>query len=178
MRWQPTVQGWQNLVLSIMGVVVFGGAVAGTVLLNRTDNTSRELIDIIQPARVAAYQLQGSLLDQETAVRGYAIAADPQFLAPYDDGQSREKAAVQEIRERIGNRSELVEDLDNIEQAAAEWRISYAEPLIASVTPGSPNLLDATTAERGKAQFDGLRRLFDAQNEHLSQARLDGIGAA
>ena len=175
MRWQPTVQGWQNLVLSIMGIVVLGGAIAGAILLNRTDNTSRELIDDIQPARVAAYQLQGALLDQETAVRGYAIAADPQFLVPYDDGQTAEKAAVQDIRDGIGNRSELVDDLDTIEQAAADWRRSYAEPLIASVTPGSPSLLDATTAERGKTQFDGLRRLFDTQNEHLSQARIDGI---
>ena len=29
MRWQPTVQGWQSLVLSIMGIVVLGGAIAG-----------------------------------------------------------------------------------------------------------------------------------------------------
>ena len=32
-----TVQGWQNLVLSLMGVVVLAGAIAGAVLLNRTD---------------------------------------------------------------------------------------------------------------------------------------------
>ena len=43
------------------------------------------------------------------------------------------------------------------------------------MTPGSPSLLDATTAERGKTQFDALRQLFDTQNEHLAQARIDGI---
>ena len=54
-----TVQGWQILVLSVMGAVVLTGAVAGAVLLNRTDYVSRELIDELQPARVAAYQIAG-----------------------------------------------------------------------------------------------------------------------
>ncbi len=42
-----------------MGVLVLAGAITGVVLLNRTDNVSRGLIDDIQPARVAAYRLQG-----------------------------------------------------------------------------------------------------------------------
>ena len=84
-----TVQGWQYLVLSVMGVLVLAGAVAGAVLLNRTDKVSSELIDDIQPARVAAYQLQAALRDQETALRGYAIAADRQFLDPVLRGATR-----------------------------------------------------------------------------------------
>ncbi len=77
-----TVQGWQILVLAVMGALVLTGAGVGAVLMNRTDDVSRDLIDDIQPARVAAYQLQAALRDQETAVRGYAIAADRQFLDP------------------------------------------------------------------------------------------------
>ena len=78
-----TVQGWLNLVLAVMGVVVLGGALTGAALQNRTDEVCRQLVDDIQPSRVAAYQLQAALRDQETAIRGYLIAADPQFLAPY-----------------------------------------------------------------------------------------------
>ena len=43
MKWQPTVQGWQNLVLAVMGIVVLAGAIAGAFLLNRTDAVSQEL---------------------------------------------------------------------------------------------------------------------------------------
>jgi signal transduction histidine kinase len=175
MKWQPTVQGWQNLVLSIMGVVVLAGTVAGALLLNRTDTISRELNFEIQPARVAAYQLQAALRDQETAVRGYAIATDRQFLEPYYSGQDTEKAAAQQIRDRVGRNSQMLEDVDAIEDAAAVWRASYAEPLIASVMPGKPTVLDAATAERGKRSFDGLRELFDSQNRHLSEARQQSV---
>ncbi|MCW2563989.1 MAG: histidine kinase, partial [Mycobacterium sp.] len=166
-----TVQGWQNLVLAVMGVLVFAGAITGAVLLNRTDDLSSELIDDIQPARVAAYQLQAALRDQETSLRGYAIAADRQFLEPYNEGQRAEKAAAADVRSRVGHRTDANDDLNAIEQAAARWRATYAEPLIASVEPGSPRVVDNATAERGKAEFDRLRQLFDVQNEHLSEAR-------
>lgn len=177
MRWQPTVQGWQNLVLSILGIVVLGGAIGVVLLLDRTDDASRRLTAEIQPARIAAYQLQAALRDQETAVRGYAIAGDPRFLDPYYAGQNVEHAAAQEIRRYLGNRTELVADLDAVEQAAAAWRSSFAEPLITGVRPGAQNVPDAVLAERGKAQFDVIRGLFETQNQHLSQTREDAVEA-
>jgi signal transduction histidine kinase len=172
---QLTVPGWQNLVLSVMGVVVLAGAVAGWVLLNRADRVSRELGDHIQPSRVAAYQLQAALRDQETAVRGFVIAADRQFLAPYYDGQRAEQAAVQDIRQRVADHPELIADLDAIERAAVAWRTSYAEPLMTSVTPGAPNIVNSVTAQRGKAEFDRIRGLFNIQDEHLAAARTDSL---
>ncbi|GAY15588.1 CHASE3 domain-containing protein [Mycobacterium sp. shizuoka-1] len=170
-----TVRGWLNLVLVVVGVVVFGGALLAAVLLNRTDDTSRQLVDDIQPARIAAYQLQAALRDQETAIRGYVIAADAQFLAPYYDGQKSEQEAAQRIRQQLAGRPDLIGDLDAIEQAAAAWRSRYADPLIASVTPGSPSGLTRANAEAGKTQFDSLRALFDTQNEHLASARTDAL---
>src|SRR4029453_11560787 len=106
-----TVQGWQNLVLSAMGVVVLVGLVAGGLLMHRTDQLSRELIDNVQPARGQAYALQAALRDQETAVRGYVITADEQFLQPYYTGQDAEREAAQNVRERVGDHAELITDL-------------------------------------------------------------------
>lgn len=167
-----TVQGWQNLVLSVMGLVVVSGAFGGALLINKADNVSDEIIDHLQPARVAAYQLQAGLRDQETAVRGYVIAADHQFLAPYAEGRRSESAAVQEIRTALGERSALIADVDAIEAAAGQWRTNYAEPLIAGVVAGHPTVADSRTSQRGKDEFDSLRKLFEAQNTHLDQARV------
>jgi signal transduction histidine kinase len=168
-----TVQGWQYLVLWVMGVVVLGGGIAVALLLNRTDQVSRQLIDNIQPARVAAYQLQAALRDQETAVRGYLITGDAQFLAPYDEGRQVEQQASADIRLLEQDRPELLDDLNAIEQASGSWRTSYAERLIAAVRAGDAEA--GGSSELGKAEFDRLRVLFDAQNGHLAQARTDGI---
>jgi signal transduction histidine kinase len=169
-RLQLSVRGWLALVLFTMGVMVLAGSVVGAVLLNRTDEVSSELTDGIEPARVAACELQAALRDQETGSRGYLISADRQFLTPYYDGQRAEKAAADDIRRRVGHRPELIGDLAAIELAANLWRASYAEPLIASVTPKAPSVIGTATAERGKAEFDHLRALFDVQNANLAAA--------
>jgi signal transduction histidine kinase len=169
-RTQLTVRGWLALVLFLMGVLVLASAVVGAALLHRTDVVSRGLSDDIQPARVAACQLQAALRDQETGLRGYLISADRQFLEPYYEGERGEQAAAGDIRQRVGTRADLITDLDAIERAAAAWRSSYAEPLIASVAPSAPNVVKSETVELGKAEFDHLRELFDRQNTHLSQA--------
>jgi signal transduction histidine kinase len=173
-RLQFTVSGWQSGLLAVMGAVVIAGAVVGAALVNRTDNVSRELVDNIQPSRSAAYRLQAALTDQETAIRGYVIAANPQFLQPYYEGQHAEQIAVQELRQRLGNRTALIADLNVIERATAAWRETYAEPLRITVTPGAPNVLNSATAQRGKDEFDGIRRLFETQNQHLTVAVADG----
>jgi signal transduction histidine kinase len=170
-----TVAGWQTVVLLVMGTVVLAGATAGAVLLDRTDAVTRELTDDIQPARVSAYQLQGALRDQETALRGYVIAADRQFLAPYVDGQRVEQQAAEDITARLGARVDLISDLTAIERAGAAWRSTYAQPLINSVIPGEPTVVNASTAGRGKAEFDRIRGLFDAQNADLAAARTAAV---
>lgn len=175
-RTQLTVRGWLFLVLLSMGVLVLAGAVAGALLLNRTDELSRSLSDQIAPARVAAFQLQAALRDQETGVRGYAIAADRQFLTPYYDGQHAEHAAAEEMRRLLGGRVDPINDLDAIERAAVNWRASSAEPLIASVTPNVPNVVNSRVADRGKAEFDHLRELFDTQNVDFAAASARATG--
>jgi signal transduction histidine kinase len=170
-----TVQGWQNLVLSAMGVVVLVGLVAGGLLMHRTDTLSRELIDNIQPARVQAYALQAALRDQETAVRGYVITGDRQFLDPYYAGLEAERQAAQNVRERVGTRPDQMADLDEIEKAAATWRTSYAEPIIADVAGGARSAASRVLTDRGKVEFDRLRAGFDRQNQNLRAARTDGI---
>ncbi len=175
MRWRPTVQGWPNLVLSIMGIVVLGGAVGGAWLMNRTDGVMAELLDKIQPARVAAYQLQAAVRDQETALRGYLITGDRQFLDPFFAGQDAERAAAQEIRELVPDHPDSMADLDAVESATSAWRTSYAEPLIARVQSGGPTAVVEAETERGKTLFDGLRRVFDTQNEHFVVSRDDAV---
>ena len=170
-----TVQGWQTLVLTIMGLLILGAGIAGGVLLSRYDEVAHQLFDEVQPSRSAAYQMQAALRDQETAARGYAISADPQFLTPYYAGQQAQAAAAQQIREHASGRSNLVDDVDALDRAADAWRTAFAEPLIASVRPGSPAVIDPGVADRGKVQFDRIRALFDTQNAHLDDARADGI---
>lgn len=168
-----TVQGWQNLVLAVIGTAVLACSIAATILVGQADKVSNQLRDGIQPARIAAYQLQAALRDQETAVRGYLITGDPRFLDPYNDGRTAETDAAEQIRQSLAGNEELLVDLDTIEAAADTWRAEYADRLIATATPAQP--VEDASIDEGKVLFDRLRALFTIQNDHLSEARATGL---
>ncbi|MFF5534678.1 CHASE3 domain-containing protein [Streptomyces cinerochromogenes] len=154
-----------------MIALVVTGSVVGAELLARTARVSDQLIGDIQPARAEALRLQNALLNQETGARGYALAADRQFLTPYTEGRRAEKDSATRLRRHIGDRPVLRQDLETIERAAADWRRTYADPLIADVAPGAPRPTGKSATERGKAAFDHIRALFGTQNRHLAEAR-------
>lgn len=169
-----TVQGWFYLLLAVMTLLVVVGSVVGANLLSRTAEVSDQLLRRVQPAQSEAYRLQAALVDQETGIRGYAITADRQFLAPYTQGKRDEAESADRLRAFIGDRPGLLADLGAIERQAADWRRTYAEPLAASVTPGSPKPLDRSTADQGGKDFDRLRALWTRQNTDLTKAVEDG----
>ncbi len=169
-----TVQGWVYLLLAVLTLLVVIGTVVGATLLNRTAEVSDQLLRRVQPAQSEAYRLQAALVNQETGIRGYAITADRQFLDPYTRGKQDEANSADRLRTFIGDRPELLADLRAIESQAADWRRTYAEPLAASVTPGSPEPLDQAKAEQGRKEFDRLRALWDRQDTDLTEAVQDG----
>ena len=170
-----TVSGWLYLVLAVMGVVVLAGGLTVAVLLYRTDRVSSQIIENIQPARVAAYQLQAALRDQESGVRGYVITGDKRFLDPFYEGRQVEQKASADIRQLEQDRPDLLNDLDEIELASGSWRTNYADPIIEGAQPGGSVVVTPALNALGKTEFDRLRRLFDNQNEQLLEARNKGV---
>lgn len=168
-----TVQAWFNVILAVLVVLICAGAVTAAVSLHRTQTATDELINRLSPADAAASQLRAAFLNQETGVRGYALSGDDAALEPYTAGLRLQEEATAELRGLISPRSELIADLDGIEQDAASWRSAFVEPILA-VTPdtgGRP--LDPVVFDRGKNTFDELRAGLGELDLHLAQAGAD-----
>ncbi|MFD8691986.1 CHASE3 domain-containing protein [Streptomyces sp. NPDC059651] len=166
-----SVQNWVHLILGCFVLVVCGCLVVGGLVLARISDRTTELVDRIQPARSASFQLQNALLDQETGVRGYALTGDPSFLQPYANGKRDEQRRMARVREAMGAGDPYDHDLDRIAAASAKWRTEHAEPLIASVRRDGPEGRSSTRTAGSKAAFDTLRRLYTVQQSHLDAAR-------
>ncbi|MEU5694584.1 CHASE3 domain-containing protein [Actinosynnema sp. NPDC020468] len=173
-RARLTVQGWFASLLGVVVLLVVLGASVGSWSLQRTADVSDQLAEHLQPARTEAYRLQNALVDQETGVRGYVLAADRRFLEPFEEGVRVEAEAAGRLRELLAGRDSLLADLDAIEDAARQWRERYARPAVDAVVPGVPGVVDSAAPERGKEDFDRLRGLFAQQDRRLVQARDDG----
>ncbi|WP_420309466.1 sensor histidine kinase [Streptomyces sp. YS-B37] len=169
-----TVQGWFFLALSLMVLLVVIGTAIGASLLSQTARVTDDLLLRVQPSQTEAYRLQAALVNQETGIRGYAIAADKQFLAPYTAGKQDEAHSAAKLRAHLRDRPELLADLNAVERGAAAWRQNYAEPLAAAVVPGKPGAIDQTSVDSGKHEFDHLRTLWAKQNTDLAKAVKQG----
>ncbi len=168
-----SVQRWFYVVLASMVLLVIVATFVGVRLLQQTGQVTDRLIDRTEPAATEAYRLQAALVNQETGVRGYALSADEQFLTPFQQGEQDEARAAARMRTLIGDRPELVAELDAVEQLASQWRTGYARPLIDVVTANSAPAADPNAVLGGKAAFDRLRARFDTQNAGLSATIAD-----
>ncbi|MER6240917.1 ATP-binding protein [Streptomyces clavifer] len=166
-----SVQNWVHLILAGFVVVVCGCLVVGGLVLSRISDRTTDLVDRIQPARASSFQLQNSLLDQETGVRGFALTGDDSFLEPYEAGMRAERLRLDRVRVLVGHEQPFAADLDRIEEAARVWRRQQAEPLIASVRKDGPAGESSAPIRRSKSEFDTLRRLYAVQQGHLDTAR-------
>jgi signal transduction histidine kinase len=115
------------------------------------------LIDRLDPAVLAGRDLRSALLNQESGVRGFALAADEPFLEPYTRGRADEEVAVKHLKAAIGRDARLTTALNDTLQRAAEWRQAAAEPLIASVRVNGAKAATPALLAESTRLFDGFR---------------------
>lgn len=144
-----------------------------------------DVIDRWQPAVAASERVLGDLVNQETAIRGYALSRESRFLQPYQNYVAAEHQDLAELRGFTRGDAALARSLHGVERAATSWQQSIATPLIAKVRSGqgpATGLLDVA----GKRRFDRVRAAgagLTADLTHRSTAarsdrRADGRYAA
>ena len=150
-----------------LAVLLVIATIIGAVGLSALDDRRVELVDQIGPALVAAQQLDAATVDQETGIRGYALARTPDFLVPYEQGRAEEARLIGTIRALETSQPEALADLAAVEAATANWRAVYAEPTVDAMARGTP----PPSPEAGKAAFDQVRDALDVQRGRLLALR-------
>ena len=131
------------------------------------------LIDRLDPAVLASRDLRSALLNQESGARGYALAAEEQFLEPYTRGRADEAAAVKHLQAAIGNDPALTTALNDTLHRAAEWRQTSAEPLIATVRASGARAATQALLQESENRFDAFRLASATLEQALDAERAD-----
>jgi signal transduction histidine kinase len=160
------------IVLAVVATLIAAAMIAaGAVALSNLADARSRVVNVIDPAFRNAEQLQVALVDQETGIRGYALAGQELFLQPWETGQRNEAAAARALAAvaddpALGIRS----DLAQIAAKADAWRTKYAEPILAQVQAGQPVTVSPML---GKQLFDDLRGSLNALQRDLDRAAAD-----
>jgi len=158
-------------------LITIGAVALGAAALLRLSDARVLLLDQVGPAVLAAQNLPGDLVDQETAVRGFVIGGgNAAFLDPYQRGRAAEDRDVAAIRTYLASRADptVAADLAAVEAAADAWRAEYVQPLL-DRAPTAPD------PGQGKALFDDVRNATSRLQADLNAERMaarDGLNTA
>ncbi|MGV9215922.1 sensor histidine kinase [Micromonospora sp. RB23] len=155
--------------LTVVGVLLIGLAVAEAAVAARNRTQIDAILNQTGPLRVQSQELLNAVLDQETAVRGYAVSGDPDDLAPYDAGLEQEKATVTAMRALLDDYPQIGQELRIVEERSAQWRETVAAPVITTTEQEGTRAGQALVTEQARQRFDQVRSAVgDLQQEILT----------
>jgi len=161
----------------LMTLFSLAAVAVGALALTHMHSQRQRVETVIDPAALAAQQLYSALVNQETGVRGYALSARPEFLAPYNQGMTDQQAAVTQLGQLLPQLpAASAAELNQALHQARDWRTRYAQPTISQIqASGKPVVSPDILA--GKAEFDALRTRLNVFESGISATRQQALNA-
>ncbi|WP_405429391.1 CHASE3 domain-containing protein [Micromonospora sp. NBC_00617] len=173
---KPVGSGWSLrrrviTLLTVVGVLLIGLATAEAAMAARNRTQIDAILNETGPLRVQSQELLNAVLDQETAVRGYAVSGDPADLSPYEAGLDQEKATIKAMRALLNDYPQIGQELRVVEETAEQWREAVAEPVIATTEQDGTRAGQALVTEQARQRFDEVRSAVDDLQQEILAAR-------
>ncbi|MFI7603889.1 ATP-binding protein [Micromonospora sp. NPDC049366] len=170
------IRGWslrQRVValLAVAGVLLIGLAAAEAAVAARNRTHVDALLNRTGPLRVQSQELLNALLDQETAVRGYAVSGKRDDLAPYTAGLAQERDRVASMRRLLADYPQVETELRQVEEQAGQWRQAVAVPVITTTEQQGTEAGQALVTDEARQQFDAVRAAVDDLQAEILAAR-------
>ena len=127
-----------------------------------------------------ANAVMAAAVDMETGMRGYLLAGQEAFLAPYSDGAKRFFELAGGLSRTVNDNPAQVKLLAETQATITEWRGKVTEPAIAlrrqiGNAKTMDDMADLIGEARGKRYFDRFRELmsvFSNEETNLMEQRL------
>ncbi|MEU7757214.1 ATP-binding protein [Micromonospora sp. NPDC049171] len=173
---KPVIGGWSLrrrviTLLTVVGLLLIALAAAEATMAARNRTQIDAVLNETGPLRVQSQELLNALLDQETAIRGYAVSGDQDDLNPYREGLAQEKSVVVSMRALLDDYPQISQELRIVEERTAQWRQSVAEPVITTTERSGTSAGQALVTERARQQFDEVRTAVNDLQEEVLAAR-------
>ncbi len=149
-----------------------GCAIYGALHAATKAQTEMERIDRVVE-RVGSLRLL--LVNAQTGVRGFLIAGEEPFLAPYEDTLREWPRAVEDLDGFFAGDDYQLARLHEIERLFGQWRREVAEPVIAARQATPPQHVDA--AIEARARLIDLAAAFSRHRETGSPSATDVLEA-
>jgi signal transduction histidine kinase len=164
----------QWLALTIGVLLTFAIVGVGLALLanHRLTDQRHVVLNQVEPALLAALNLENALINQETGVRGYILSGKAASLEPYEKGRDDEARSYRELEARDNvSGSTIALEVREIRARVQAWQQQFVIPILRVTAAGHTGSIPPTLA--GKGLFDAIRVALARLQGNLS-ARVAG----
>jgi CheY-like chemotaxis protein/CHASE3 domain sensor protein len=150
------------LALGVFSAAVFIGLIAYLLAANHEVERSDQVIS-------RAFALQKLDLERESAVRGFLLTGDEQFLEPYRQAEANLDSERRRLREMVQDAPDQLARLSSIEALERRWDVYAAAQLAAKRK--DPGYQIGSGLWEGKRLKDSVRHAFDEFISHERRLR-------
>ena len=129
-------------------------------------STNTSWVNFTHEVLSQASKVEAAAVDMETGMRGYLLAGEDRFLAPYKNGSQAFDKLVKELKGKVSINPAQVKLLSDISTTLSDWQQNVAEPALAlrGEIGDSKSMNDmATEVKQAKG-----RQYLDKFNEQLA----------
>lgn len=170
-----------TVLCAVVGTVIALIAIGGSVAAAGNRRDVDRVLSRVGPASINSEELLSDLYRQQSAVRTYALTADPSELTTYTNARSDELRAEQNSRTLLAGEPALLAALDNVARATERYRQMIVVPIINGTRAHGKSSVLATPTAQSRAAFGvastaitqlqtALTRVRDSDRRHAEQS--------
>ena len=93
--------------------------------------SAARLVDTTHQVIEAAMEIEATVLNMETGMRGYLLSGKDNFLEPYESGRERFAALLENLEKEVASNPDQLKRLEIIRTSIDSWATDVAEPTLA-----------------------------------------------
>lgn len=137
------------LILSVLSAVIFVVLIYNLIAaLNWVEHSQKVIGKINEAAKLST--------DMESGMRGYLLAGEESFLAPYQSARPQVQSELDSLITMVGDNTFQADRIRKVKSLILQWD-EYAQAMI-ETRQKNGDYLSAVRSQRGKMQFDELRK--------------------
>ena len=128
-------------------------------------NANEKMVAHTHKVLGVAADILSAAVDMETGMRGYLLAGDEKFLAPYTAGMEKFERQLTSLTKTVNDNPAQVKLLGQIRKTVNDWRGKIVEPIInlrrsIGDSKTMDDMADLIGEARGKKYFDHFREIM------------------
>ena len=159
-----------SALFGVLALALLAAFTASIVITGQNREASTEIVDRISPSHRAAGDLLTAIVEQQNAIRGYALRGEESALQEYRTQLGRQEAGVADLMVLLPADPALRGRLDRILESADRWHRDAAEPIVEVVARSGPRPPDDELYRVEQQRFDPLATDAEGLQADLQQA--------